>query len=104
INPNMIRMPLNEVKSGMVLAKSITNDSGDLMLAAGFVISDRILGKMRELELTGCWIYEEGTEYVIPEEMINEQLVLQTRATLRENVELIKKVSDVREVTLENVH
>ena len=81
----MIKLSIDEVKPGMLLARSIVSETGELMLSAGYVINDRILGKMREIELTACWIAEEGTECVIPEETVNEQLALQSQFVVREN-------------------
>ncbi len=96
-------MPLPDVRPGMVLAKSIVGDQGDLLLAAGFVVNERVLEKMQDLGLNACWIFEEGTEAVMPEEAVNEQLALQARTTLKENADLLREALDVGEVTLENV-
>ncbi len=104
IRVNMIQLSLNEVKAGMVLARSLVNENGDLLLASGFVINDRIITKMHEIQLSGCWIYEEGTESIVPEEMVNEQLVLQTSGILRENGDLLQKVLEIKDFTLDNIN
>ena len=99
----MIQLSLEEVKPGMVLARSLVNENGELLLASGFVINERIISKMEEIQISGCWIYEEGTELVIPEEMINEQLTIQMRGKLKANGDLLKKALKLKEFTLENV-
>jgi HD-GYP domain-containing protein (c-di-GMP phosphodiesterase class II) len=97
----MIRLGLHEVRSGMVLARSLVSDNGDLLLAAGFLINERILAKMKVMELTGCWVYEEGTELVAPEEVISEQFANQVQGVLRDNAELMQKTAEVKEATLD---
>jgi HD-GYP domain-containing protein (c-di-GMP phosphodiesterase class II) len=99
----MIKLNIDEVKPGMLLARSIVSETGELMLSAGYVINDRILGKMREIELTACWIAEEGTECVIPEETVNEQLALQSQFVVRENADILRKVSQVRSLSHDSI-
>jgi HD-GYP domain-containing protein (c-di-GMP phosphodiesterase class II) len=99
----MIKLNIDEVKPGMLLARSIVSETGELMLSAGYVINDRIIAKMREIELTACWIAEEGTECVIPEETVNEQLALQSQFVVKENADILRKVSQVRSLTLDGI-
>jgi HD-GYP domain-containing protein (c-di-GMP phosphodiesterase class II) len=99
----MIRLGLNEVRSGMVLARSLVSDNGDLLLAAGFLINDRILAKMKTMELTGCWIYEEGTELVVPEEVISEQFANQVQGVLKDNADLMKQITATKDDTLDSM-
>lgn len=95
----MIRLTLEEVKPGMLLARSIVSETGELLLSAGYVVNDRILGKMREIGLNACWIAEEGTECIVPEETVNEQLALQSQFVVKENVDILRKVAQVQSVT-----
>ncbi len=99
----MIRLALHEVRSGMVLARSLVSDSGDLLLAAGFLINERILAKMKSMELSGCWVYEEGTELVVPEEVITEHFANQVQGVLKENAELLKAVMALKDVSLSDM-
>ncbi len=99
----MIRMHMDEVKAGMVLARSLVKENGDLLLASGFVITERVLAKLREIGLSGCYVYEEGTEFVIPEEMISEQLANQTQGILKDNAEALKTALKTQEITQDNL-
>ncbi|HLP40397.1 MAG TPA: HD domain-containing phosphohydrolase [Fibrobacteria bacterium] len=99
----MIRLNIDEIKPGMLLARSIVSESGELLLSAGYVINDRILAKMREIELNSCWIAEEGTECVIPEETVNEQLALQSQFVVKENADILRKVSQVQTLTHDSI-
>ncbi len=100
----MIKLSLDEIKPGMLLARSIVSEAGELLLSAGNVVNDRVLAKMREIELTAAWIAEEGTEIAIPEENVNEQLALQSQFVVKENSDILKKVAQIKSVTQANIN
>lgn len=95
----MIKLGLEEIKPGMLLARSIVTEAGELLLSAGNVVNDRVLAKMREIELTGAWIAEEGTENAIPEENVSEQVALQSQFVVKENSDILRKVAQIKTVT-----
>jgi HD-GYP domain-containing protein (c-di-GMP phosphodiesterase class II) len=100
----MIKLTLDEIKPGMLLARSIVSESGELLLSAGNVVNEKVLSKMREIELSGAWIAEEGTEIAIPEENVNEQLALQSQFVVKENSDILKKVAQIKTVTQANIN
>lgn len=100
----MIKLNLEEIKPGMLLARSIVSESGELLLSAGNVVNDRVLAKMREIELSAAWIAEEGTEIAIPEENVNEQLALQSQFVVKENSDILKKVAQIKTVTQASIN
>ena len=95
----MIKMTLEEIKPGMLLARSIVSEAGELLLAAGYVVNEKVIAKMREIELTSCWVNQEGTEHIVPEETVNEQLALQSQFMVQENADILKKVAQVKSLT-----
>jgi HD-GYP domain-containing protein (c-di-GMP phosphodiesterase class II) len=101
---SMIKLNLEEIKPGMLLARSIVSESGELLLSAGNVVNDRVLTKMREIELSAAWIAEEGTEIAIPEENVNEQLALQSQFVVKENSDILKKVAQIKTVTQASIN
>jgi HD-GYP domain-containing protein (c-di-GMP phosphodiesterase class II) len=100
----MIKLNLDEIKPGMLLARSIVSESGELLLSAGNVVNERVLTKMREIELSAAWIAEEGTEIAIPEENVNEQLALQSQFVVKENSDILKKVAQIKTVTQASIN
>ncbi|MDB5104573.1 MAG: hypothetical protein JWP91_2262 [Fibrobacteres bacterium] len=100
----MIKLSLDEIKPGMLLARSIVSEAGELLLSAGNVVNDRVLVKMREIELSAAWIAEEGTEIAIPEENVTEQLALQSQFVVKENSDILKKVAQIKQVTQANIN
>ncbi|OGS37571.1 MAG: hypothetical protein A2293_00180 [Elusimicrobia bacterium RIFOXYB2_FULL_49_7] len=99
----MLKISLEECKNGMVLGKSLYNASGDLLLAAGYRLQDKYLQRLKILGYSNIWIQEEGTENIIPEELINEQLALQTNKAVRETAEMIKAVAQIKGETKEEI-
>lgn len=100
----MIKLSLEEIKPGMLLARSIVSESGELLLSAGNVVNERVLAKMRQIELSAAWIAEEGTEIAIPEENVNEQLALQSQFVVKENSDILKKVAQIKTVTQASIN
>jgi len=100
----MIQVLSKELKPGMVLGKSIYRDDGELLLASGYSIHEKVLPKIQELDQPCFWIQEEGTEFIIPESMISDQIALQSQAAIKDNLELIKKVVQTQEDTLDAIH
>lgn len=99
----MIKLNLDEIRPGMRLARSIVSESGELLLSAGNVINERVIGKMKEIELSAAWIAEEGTEIAIPEETVNEQLSLQSQFVVKENSDILRQVAQIKTATQANI-
>ncbi len=99
----MIQAYIENVKPGQVLGRSLYSAGGDLLLAAGYLLDPKLIQRLRGLGYSAVWIQEEGTEQVIPEELINEQLALQTNKALRESAEIVKQVAQIKGETKEEI-
>jgi hypothetical protein len=97
----MIQVPIIDVKSGMVLGKSIYSANGDLLLAAGYNLDQPVITRLKLLGYSGIWIQHEGTEHIIPPQVLNDQVMLQTNLALRQSAEVIKSVVQTRVRTRE---
>jgi HD-GYP domain-containing protein (c-di-GMP phosphodiesterase class II) len=100
----MIQITNEELEVGMVLAKSVYHDNGELLLASGYTIDDKILPQLKKLNSPYFWIQEKGTETIIPKQLISDQISLQNKEYLRENVEILKEIADVKDSTKESIH
>jgi HD-GYP domain-containing protein (c-di-GMP phosphodiesterase class II) len=81
---------INEVDEGEVLGRSIYQPNGKLLLGAGFRINQGMRAKLLERGYTHIYIMEEGTEDVIPEDVISEEIRLQAREKLNDKITEIK--------------
>jgi HD-GYP domain-containing protein (c-di-GMP phosphodiesterase class II) len=84
---------------GEVLGKSIYYGNGKLLLGAGYRINDSIIGKLVERGVTHVYIMEEGTEEVIPEDVISEEVRLQAKVKLADKVGEISKQAEFKKIT-----
>lgn len=94
---------MTDVKPGMVLGKSIYSANGDLLLAAGYNLDPAVITRLKTLGYGGLWIQHEGTEHVIPPQLLNDQIQLQTNLALRQSTDVIKNVVQTRVRTRENM-
>ncbi|MFC1693460.1 HD-GYP domain-containing protein [Candidatus Latescibacterota bacterium] len=85
--------PIKEVKQGMLLGKSIYQPNGKLLLGAGYRISSEIRSKLVERKYNHIYIMEEGTEDVVPEDIISDEIRMQAKSTLEGKMSEIKKQS-----------
>lgn len=91
--------PTSEVEEGMVLGKSIYELSGRLLLGAGYRINAEIKKRLVEKGYTHIYIFEDGTEEVIPEDVISDELRQQAKARLADKIEEIKQLTKFQEMT-----
>ena len=75
---------VDDLKSGDVLGKSIYLSNYTLLLGAGFRITDSIIAKLREKGYSHVYIMEEGTEEVLPEDIISEELRFEAKVKLED--------------------
>ena len=84
-------IPVDEIQGGMVLGKSICEKDNRLLLGAGFHLTPSIQPKLYEKGINYIYILEEGTENVIPEDIISTEVKLQTSSMLESKAKNIEK-------------
>jgi HD-GYP domain-containing protein (c-di-GMP phosphodiesterase class II) len=99
----MILVPVESLKENMVLGRSVFSDGRELLIAAGFRIKSNIIQRLKETEIRTVWIQEEGTEDVVPEEIISEQVNLQASAAVMDAAEVIGRSMQIREETVDAI-
>ena len=72
--PRMVFYSIDEVKEGMVVAESIFDNTGRLLIAAGFQIKQTVIDTLKRRGYLKVAISVEGTETVIPEHIISQQI------------------------------
>jgi HD-GYP domain-containing protein (c-di-GMP phosphodiesterase class II) len=92
---------LQETDEGMILGKSLYEANGKLLLGAGYRISGEMKQKLLDRRYTHVYIMEEGTEDVIPEDVISEEIKLQARQKLSGKMEEIERQSKFRGVSID---
>ncbi len=91
--------PLRELEHNMVLGKSIYLPNGKLLLGAGFHITSDFKMRLKERGYTHIYIMEEGTEDVVPEDIISQEVAFQAKSKLADKVSQIKSQINFQDVT-----
>ncbi len=94
---------VQELKTGYVLGKSIFLDNNRLLLGAGYRITDSVKDKLIEKGYTHVYIREEGTEDVLPEDVISDQVRLESKRKLGDKVSQIRKSTQFQEMSYSKV-
>lgn len=70
----MVYYSIDHVKEGMVVAESIFDKTGTLLIAAGFQIKQTLIDMLKKRGYKKIAISVEGTEMVIPEMVVSRQM------------------------------
>jgi HD-GYP domain-containing protein (c-di-GMP phosphodiesterase class II) len=70
----MVFYSIDEIKEGMLVAESIFDDTGTLLIASGFQIKKPTIDMLRKRGYQKIAISIEGTEGIIPEVIVSQQV------------------------------
>ncbi|MFC1606446.1 HD-GYP domain-containing protein [Candidatus Latescibacterota bacterium] len=97
-------MRLNSVKDiqeGSILGKSIYLSDGTLLLGAGFRITKPIISKLKSRGYSHIYVMEEGTEEIIPEDVISDEIRHQAKSELAKKVSELENKLKLKNMSLE---
>ena len=94
---------LDDLKPGDVLGKSIYLSNYKLLLGAGYRLSLDIIAKLHEKGYTHVYIVEEGTETIIPEDVISDETRLEVRQKFESKIEEINKTLEFKDMSYTKV-
>lgn len=112
-------VPMESIQEGMLLAKSIYNKNGNLLLRAGTDIKKQYISKIQELDIQGAYIDDNISRDLEIETVINEELRFKTVGKIKDifidiekdapdmgkNVSLVNAmVGDMVDELVENKH
>lgn len=100
----MVRYALEQVTDEMILGQSIFNPTGELLLAAGYHVTERYRKRLKELGYTTVLVEEEGTEGVIPETVISEHVQREMTVTMNKSMSELNNVFSYRKMTAKTLH
>lgn len=82
---------LDSVKPGDVLGKSLYNQSYELVVSAGFKLTDEMINTLRRRKYTYIYIMDELTKDIIPEEVVSETVRVMVNRKLAETLQEARK-------------
>jgi HD-GYP domain-containing protein (c-di-GMP phosphodiesterase class II) len=88
---------VKDLQAGDVLGKSIVQANNRLLLGAGFRITNEIKKKLIDNGYSHVYIVEKGTEDVIPEDVISDEIRYEAKLKLGKEADKIKETLKLRE-------
>ena len=95
----MILQSLRDLEDDTILGKSIYQENGKLLLGAGFRITSPIKDKLTQRGYSHVYIMEEGTEDVVPEDIISDEIRHHARARLANKIGEIRSQKEFQDVS-----
>ncbi len=96
--------PTKELSEGMILGRSIYQANGRLLLSAGYRINQDVKTRLLDRNYPFVYIMESGTEDVIPEDVISDEIRLQSLAMLEDKAEKVKKSLQFQSFSRDHVY
>lgn len=98
----MIQLNLDEVQPGMVVARSVLGGGTGMQLAAGFTLDEAVIARCKRQGMRSMWVHLEGDD-TLPAGNVNDQLALQAQQAWKDNMNLLQKIGETQDSTLENL-
>ena len=87
----MLRCAIEELEPGMVLGKSLFDQQGKLLLAAGYRLDSDYITRIRRRGFQSVLIFKEGTDEIIPEDIISEELRIAANQSVQKGLSEISQ-------------
>ena len=91
---------VNDLEEGMVLGKSIFQGNHQLLLGAGYRIASDIIPKLIERGYNHVYIMEPGTDDIIPEDIISDEIRSQAHLKISDQVDKIESALNFQDLTI----
>src|SRR5690606_23118093 len=99
---SMMQLSMDEVQPGMRVARSVLGSGTGLQLAAGFILDEAVIARCRKTGMRSMWVSLDG-EDVLPAGNVNDQLALQAQHAWKDNMEILQKIGETQDSTMENL-
>lgn len=86
----------------MRVARSILGNGTGTQLAAGYVLDPAVIARCRKSGMRSLWVSLNGEED-LPAGNVNDQLALQAQHAWKDNMDLLRKIGESQDVTLETI-
>ena len=98
----MIKLTIDELKPGMIVARSVLGTGSGLQLAAGFVLDEPVIDRCKRTGMRSLWVQMDGEE-VLPAGNVNDQLALQAQHAWKDNMDLLEKIGETQDSALDSL-
>ena len=99
----MVSYNIDDVTDDMVLGRSIFLPTGELLLAAGYHLAERFRTRLKQMGFNTVYIQVEGTDEIIPENIISEHVQRELTVSLNKSTSELKSTFSIREEGRKNI-
>ena len=99
----MVSYNIDDITDDMVLGRSIFLPTGELLLAAGYRLTERFRTRLKQMGFNTVHIQVEGTDDIIPENIISEHVQRDLSVSLNKSTSEIKNTFSIREEGRKNI-
>jgi endo-alpha-1,4-polygalactosaminidase (GH114 family) len=89
----MLRLSTDLLQPGMILAKPVIDDRGNVLLRQGVCLTEEYVAKLRRRGFSGVYIDDGDTDDVVIEDMISDEVRRSAQTTLARVFDFSKQVS-----------
>ena len=91
---------VKDLEDGIILGKSLYESNGKLLLGAGFRVTDYMISKLISRKYTHVYIMEDGTDDIVPEDVITDEIKIQAKLELAGKVTELKRQTKFENLSL----
>ncbi|MBN1984125.1 MAG: hypothetical protein JW795_21525 [Chitinivibrionales bacterium] len=99
----MVLYTIDQVTDDMVLGRSIFLPTGELLLAAGFRLNERLRRRLKQFGFNSIYIQQPGTEDIIPESIISEHVQREANLSMSKNVNELQKSFNIHHEGIQSI-
>lgn len=99
----MVSYSIDDVTDDMILGRSIFLPTGELLLAAGYRLTERYRKRLKQMGFSTVYIQVEGTDDVIPENIISEHVQRDLSISLNKSTNELKSSFNIRQEGRQNI-
>lgn len=90
----MIRMFVTSLKPGMIVARPVFDEEGNLLLGKGMVLNEFLIRGLKLKKIASIFIHDDNTEDIVPKEPIS---VVVRGSTIRELKSLVRSLEGIKQ-------
>lgn len=87
---------VKDLEAGMELGRSLYDENGRLLLRSGFSLDREVLRRLKAMGLSAVYVHEEGTDEIIPEEIVSEEIRSRATQALTETIKRVTEAANFR--------
>ena len=89
----MLKLPVEMLQPGMVIAKSIVDDRGSILLRQGVVLTPEYITNLAKRGFPSAFVADGDTDDIVIEDIISDEVRYRAQSTLAQVMDFTKKVA-----------